>query len=237
MILTAHQPVYLPWLGLFHKIALADAYVHFDHVQHAAQDYTARNYIGTSQGKHRLTVPVQGARSTSIKLKDLKIDNSAPWRRNHWKSIQLNYSKAPHFSEYSPIFADLYVRNWNFISELNLEILQVFLNIFGLEVPIRLSSELGIDSTKNEGIIDMCRRLGATNIVFGTLGRDYVDGELFRANGIGIYFQDYRHPEYRQHFKPFVSHLSALDLVFNHGPQSLDILSAGNISKDEVVFS
>lgn len=24
-ILTAHQPVYLPWLGLFHKIAVADS--------------------------------------------------------------------------------------------------------------------------------------------------------------------------------------------------------------------
>ena len=30
IVLTAHQPVYLPWLGLFHKISLADKFVFFD---------------------------------------------------------------------------------------------------------------------------------------------------------------------------------------------------------------
>src|SRR5258708_4212120 len=38
MILTAHQPVYLPWLGLFHKIALADLFCYFDIAQYQTRD-------------------------------------------------------------------------------------------------------------------------------------------------------------------------------------------------------
>ena len=60
MILTAHQPAYLPWLGLFHKIALADQFVCFDHVQHSSHDYAARNSIKTSQGTLRLIEQLAG---------------------------------------------------------------------------------------------------------------------------------------------------------------------------------
>ena len=47
MILTAHQPVYLPWLGLFHKIALADKFIFFDQVQYLPKDWMNRNKIKT----------------------------------------------------------------------------------------------------------------------------------------------------------------------------------------------
>jgi hypothetical protein len=50
MILTAHQPSYLPWLGLIHKIALADRFVSFDQVQYVPKDWISRNQILTAQG-------------------------------------------------------------------------------------------------------------------------------------------------------------------------------------------
>ena len=50
MILTAHQPVYLPWLGLFHKIALADCFCIFDIAQYQKKDFNNRNKIKTANG-------------------------------------------------------------------------------------------------------------------------------------------------------------------------------------------
>ena len=58
MILTAHQPVYLPWLGLFHKIALADQFISFDQVQYLPKDWNNRNKIKTPSGGIWLSVPV-----------------------------------------------------------------------------------------------------------------------------------------------------------------------------------
>jgi hypothetical protein len=237
MILTAHQPVYLPWLGLFHKISIADVYVHYNHVLHSPHDYTARNQIKTPQGSHKLIVPLQKSRSTSIKLKDLEIDNQSSWRRKHWQMIKMNYSRTPFFTEYAPIFEKFYTREWKFIDELNLEMLQVFLDILSIKIDIKISQDLNLISGKNEGIIDMCKKLDCNKIVFGTLGRNYVDKDLFQQNDIKINFQSYIHPEYTQRFWKFKSHMSIIDLIFNHGPKSLDILREGNVQKEELCFN
>ena len=58
MVLTAHQPVYLPWLGLFHKIWLAEKFVLFNTVQYLPKEWMNRNKIKTNEGEIWLTVPV-----------------------------------------------------------------------------------------------------------------------------------------------------------------------------------
>ena len=57
MILTAHQPTYLPWLGLFHKISLADVFVSYNQVQYQVDNWNNRNKILTRYGPSWLTVP------------------------------------------------------------------------------------------------------------------------------------------------------------------------------------
>ena len=53
----------------------------------------------------------------------------------------------------------------------------------------------------------------------------YLDIKLFENAGIGVSFRDYKHPAYAQmRGQEFVSHMSAVDLLFNHGPESRDIL-------------
>ena len=97
MILTAHQPAYLPWLGLFHKIALADRFVSFDQVQYQPKDWNNRNRIKTVSGPIWLTVPVLRKGYLEKKICDIAINNDIPWAHKHWKSLQSNYAKAPCF--------------------------------------------------------------------------------------------------------------------------------------------
>ena len=101
MILTAHQPVYLPWLGLFHKIALADVFVSFNQVQYQPKDWNNRNQVKTSAGPKWLSVPVKRAGYLEKTISDIEIDNSLPWARKHWKTLHLNYHRAPHFDRYA----------------------------------------------------------------------------------------------------------------------------------------
>ena len=58
-ILTAHQPVYMPWLGLFHKIAISDTFVWFDDVQYQSKEWDNRNKIKTSHGPLWISIPVK----------------------------------------------------------------------------------------------------------------------------------------------------------------------------------
>jgi hypothetical protein len=77
----------------------------------------------------------------------------------------------------------------------------------------------------------MCRKCGATVYIFGAQGKDYADEAVFREAGIVPLFQDYRHPVYPQLHGDFQSHLSIVDLLFNCGNDSLDILMSGNLDR------
>lgn len=227
MILTAHQPVYLPWLGLFHKIARADTFVSFNRVQYLPKDWNNRNKIKTSAGSIWLTVPVLKSGHRDKGIDEIEINNAIPWRRKHWRSICLNYSQAPFFGKYAPYLEGVYETDWRYLTDLNEAMLQWFLDILGISVEFLKASNLELQGTKSDLVVDMCQQLSADAYIFGALGRDYAKVEDFESRGIKVVFQDYNHPEYPQLHGPFISHLSVLDLLFNCGPKSLDILMTG----------
>jgi hypothetical protein len=227
MILTAHQPVYLPWLGLFHKIAMAETFVSFNRVQYLPKDWNNRNKIKTSSGNIWLTVPVLKSGHREKGIDEIEINNAIPWQRKHWRSISLNYSQAPFFAEYAPYLEGVYEKEWKYLSELNESMLQWFLDALGINVQFLKASGLDFKGTGSELVLNMCEQLGADTYIFGALGRDYAKVEEFESRGIAVEFQDYNHPEYPQRFGSFASHLSVLDLLFNCGPESLNVLMSG----------
>lgn len=235
MILTAHQPVYLPWLGLFHKIAISDAFCYFDDVQYLKKDWNNRNKIKTSDGESWLTVPVLTRDSREKTIREIEINNSLNWRKKHWRSICLAYKKSAFFKEYSDFFEDLYKKEWAYLTELNEYILKYFLKELKIDVKYHKASELNFKGHKSELVLDMCKKLGSDTYIFGALGRDYADVDYFNKNGINVYFQDYNHPEYEQLWGEFKSHLSIIDLLFNVGQsRTLEVIMEGNITKNEL---
>lgn len=235
MILTAHQPVYLPWLGLFHKIALADAFCYFDDVQYLKRDWNNRNKIKTPSGELFLTVPVFTKGHRQKPIREIEINNSIDWRKKHWKSIYLNYKKAPYFNKYSDFFEDVYKKDWHYLTDLTEYMMRWFLETLGIKVKYYKASDFNFQGHKSDLVLDMCKKLGADLYIFGALGKNYAEKEKFSKEGIKIYFQDYKHPIYPQLHGNFISHLSIIDLLFNCGEKSLEILMKGNISKEELL--
>lgn len=227
MILTAHQPAYLPWLGLFHKISLADLFVSFDRVQYVPKDWHNRNRIKTANGPLWLSVPVLKKGHREKRLNEIEIDNSSPWQRKHWLTIVNSYRHAPHFRDYSDFFEDVYSREWKLLCDLNGHMLQWFLTTLGINVEITRAADHEFRGVKSELVLDMCRSLGADRYIFGAQGRDYADVAAFTRAGIEVAFQEYRHPTYRQLHGEFEPYMSIVDLLFNCGEQSFDILSRG----------
>jgi hypothetical protein len=228
VVLTAHQPVYLPWLGLFHKIALADTFVSFNRVQYLPKDWNNRNRIRTANGPLWLSVPVQKKGHRDKPLDEIEIDNGKPWQRKHWRTLEMTYGKAPHFASYRDFFAGVYDREWTHLAELNDHMLHWFLQTLGIETTFIAASDHHFQGAKSELVLDMCRTLGADRFIFGAMGRDYADVDAFTAAGIDVVFQDYRHPTYPQlqrgEFEPY---MSIVDLLFNCGEQSREILLSG----------
>lgn len=241
-IISGHQPVYLPWLGLFHKLALCDVFVYMDTVQYLEKDWNNRNKIRTPQGWSWLTVPIDRKQTKGRMLDEIVIrgheDASAKdfWQAEHWKSIRANYAKTPFFKDYEPDLQRIYVETqWERLIDLCWEQFKLHVQWLGLgDRKIVRMLEMTFEGHKDELVLDHCRKLQGDAVVFGAMGRDYVNVDLFSRHGISVYFQDYRHPEYTQRYPGFEPYMAALDLLMNHGPEAARILMSGNVSREEL---
>ena len=235
MILTAHQPVYLPWLGLFHKIALSDTFCYFNDVQYQVKDWNNRNKIKIANGEIWLTVPVLTKGYRNKKIGEIEINNEINWRKKHWLSIYQNYKKTPFFAKYASFLEETYKKEWRYLADLNEYMLKWFIEMLGIKVGYSKASELKLKGYKSDLVLDMCKKLKADTYIFGELGKDYAEEKEFTKNDVNIYFQDYHHPVYHQAFGTFLPYMSIIDLLFNEGEKSLEILMSGNVSKNELL--
>lgn len=216
MIVSIHQPAYLPWLGYFDKIARADLFIWLDNVQFQKNSFQNRNKILTKDGPSWLTIPMRTSGVLyETPLKHVEIDNSKNWRAKHVSSIRMNYIKAPFFTERFPLLSRFYEQDWQTLDRLCWEMLEYFNALLGVTTPVRRASDMAADGAKSDLVLDLCKKAGATTYLSGALGRDYLDIQSFAAAGIAVEFQDYKHPTYRQTYPGFVPHLAVIDLIMN----------------------
>jgi len=186
MILSVHQPQYIPWLGYFDKIDKSDCFVFLDQVQYKPREYQNRNRIRTKNGWLWLTVPVISKDLGRQEICDVKVNNDTNWQKKHWESLKSCYNKAPFFKEYYRFFESVYSAKWEQLIELNIHIIKYLLKELNIEIPLYYESEIGTD------------------------------------------YQDYNHLPYHQLYthrvSPFLPNMSAIDLLFNEGRRSMNIL-------------
>jgi WbqC-like protein family len=216
MILSAHQPAYLPWLGYFHKIAQVDVFVYLDSVQFEKNSFINRNQIKTPQGASWLTIPVKTKGHMSGSLRTTSIDDSQPWRSKHLKSIEMNYRKAPRFDQCFPKIQALLTTAETNLAEYCLHQLLFWLAELGIcNTRVVRSSDLPIASSKSDLVLDLCRHFGARRYLSGALGRDYLVEENFSKAAIAIEYQRFKSPVYPQLWGEFIPNLGVLDWWMN----------------------
>ena len=233
MILTIHQPEFLPWLGYFHKMAAADLYVILDSVQYEKNYFQNRNKIrvGSPDGWSWITIPVLTKDRSSQQIREVELHPDVIKRQQTkiWKTIEQNYRNAPYFKQYESLFKDLLlVRDYSKLIDINLALITAFREILSIETPITLASELEITSRGSSLLLEICQHFEADTYLAGPHGRDYLDVPEFEQRGINVEFHQFTPPEYSQIHGEHVPYLSTLDLVFNHGPNSKNILADTN---------
>ena len=226
MILAAHQLHYLPWLRYFHKIASSNTFVVLDNIQFNKNGWQNRNKIKSPKGIFLLTVPI--FQKFQQLLSEVQIDQKQPWQRKHGGALGSNYQKAPHFKEHESFFARIYETDWERLNDLNYEMLFYFLKVLGIQTRILRSSELSLKGEATERLVGICKELGARAYLTGSYAAEvYLDRGLFEKEGIELLFQEFECPVYPQLYPEagFIPELSIVDLLFNCGPKSLEILT------------
>lgn len=213
-ICSINQPAYLPWLGAFDRIMKSDVHVCLNHVTMGKDAVTNRNKILTPTGAQLLTVPIRD-RGGCTPIIDIEIADDK-WRRKHLSALQNNYARAPYFKSRFGWFESIYEHEWANLHPLITMTSQIFMDEWGISTPIVFSSDLDARGTKSDLNLNICLEVGATTYLSGPFGRAYLDIVKFNLHGIDVVFQDYVHPIYSQSWPgEFVSHLSAIDALFN----------------------
>ena len=222
---TIHQPNYIPWIGLFSKVSLADCLIIYDTAQYEKNGVINRNKIRTDKGFAYLTVPV-GTHHTDTKISEVTLPQNEDWKREHWRKLHFNYAKAPFFKDHAYFFEELFQNNFLYLSELNERILLYLLSCFKISVEVIRTSQLQVAPSlrKTDLMLAYLKKAGAESYISGPNGRNYLETGKFPRNNITLKFFKFQHPVYPQQYPGFEPNMSALDLLFNVGPASADIV-------------
>ncbi len=223
MLVACHQPNYIPWSGFFHKLKFADVFVLLDSVQFPrGTSWVNRNRIKSPQGQLWLTVPAKRKKLGLQKIQNVEIDNTHVWGKKHLLSLIYFYKKAPYFNDYIDFFIDIYEKEWVKLSDLNLILIEEIKKWLEIDTKVIRSSELEINNTSSELLIEICKSLGADTYISGIGGKKYIDNKKFETQGININYFSFAPPAYPQFWGKFISNLSILDLLFNCGKKGFD---------------
>jgi hypothetical protein len=137
---------------------------------------------------------------------------------------------------YGEFFETLYGTEWVRLVDLNEAIIRYMLESFSIHTRLVRSSEMNVQGTAGDLVLNICREIGADEYLSGVSGRDYLNPEAFEKAGVALSFQEFRHPVYEQIYHPFLPCMSSIDLLFNHGPSSRKVLDGVGVGRLDRVF-
>jgi len=222
------QPTYLPWMGYYALMDQVDVFVFLDSVQFAKRSWQQRNKIKTTNGEQWLTVPVVSKSLRDQRIDEVKIDYGSAFIKKHIGTIEMAYKKARYYTQYSDRIFAILNRNYPYLSELNVAIIEEIKDILGIEIEFIRSSSLACRGTKAELLADICQQLRADTYISPPGSQGYLEqSTAFQERGIRVKYNDYQHPVYEQLHGSFLPYMSIIDLFFNEGEKSLEIIRQG----------
>ena len=224
LILSGHQPVYLPGILLFNKIALSDVFMFVGHCQYVKKSWHSRNRIRLGDRELWLTIPVKTSGRFDQPINDTFMVNT-PWKRKHLGSIRQAYQKARFFQTYYPEFEEKLLLHSGSLGDLNIGLIRMILAWLKIETPVIDSRDYKISGSKTDMLISMCEAVSASHYLSNEGSRDYVDEERMAEAGIQHCWQVFEHPQYAQS-GTFMPNMSVIDLMFNVGPEASQLVRA-----------
>ena len=221
MKVAIHQPNYLPWCGYFTKIRSCDTFIILDDAQMSKGSYVSRTRIRSKAGPQWLAVPTKVHDQPAIADVSIAAGN---WAKKHLATLRQTYSKAPHFAEVMAILEPAYQIVGANLSQVNRRAIEAISAYLDLERPTYLSSSFDVQSSSDDRLIELIRKVGGTHYISGRGGANYQDPDKFKAAGIELEVCEYAPISYDAPRYPFVPGLSIVDALFIQGKAARDLL-------------
>ncbi|MEL7587714.1 MAG: WbqC family protein [Prolixibacteraceae bacterium] len=196
---------YLPPVQYLSKFLQYDTVVIEAEENFLKQTYRNRTIILTANGPESLVIPVAKGRDAKQKIRDLEISYDSQWQHIHWQAIVSAYHSSPFFEILQDDFSSFFKKKFRFLFDFNMQLLRVILDILEVSPEIRLT-------TAFEDIPETCLNF-----------REAIHPKIQKATPD----PDFIPVPYSQVFDDkfaFEPNLSVIDLLFNSGPESYEIL-------------
>lgn len=201
-IVSIHQPHYFPWLGLIAKIACSDCFVYLDNVQFEKNGFQNRSRYSTDTGLKFLSLPVSksGLISEGIAINEIKLAEPDASQK-HLMTLKQRYGKCPGWKLLAPRLEAVLKESQEKLIPLCLATTALTLEIFRVKPKIVFSSDLPVPGQKSERVQNLVKAAGGDFYLSGTGAKVYLNQEEFAQAGIGLTFQSFAHPVYKQSTK------------------------------------
>jgi len=219
-IISIQQPEFMPWMGYFDKLSQVDKVIWLDDVQFKKRYFENRNKILGKDGAIWLRAPVITKGRYHQDIKDVEIDIAqGDWQERLIKALSLTYARAPFWQhEASKIIQVIRGFSGNSLASFNIVVIECLMQMLGMSVPARRSSEKPLTTSGSDLILDICRQEKTDIYLSGAFGREYLDLNAFEEAGIEVRFQSFCPVPYPQfNADSFVPAMSILDAICNVG--------------------
>ncbi len=209
---TLLHPTYFPNIAIF-AVIIRNKVIWEIEDNYQKQTYRNRCYISTDQGKHMLTIPIKhvGGKEGRQKYKEVQLDNSYSWQRQHWRTLQTAYRTSPFFEYYEDDIAPLFEKEHFFLLDFNLKTIETICSCLQIEMPSEktLTYQKSIETQNPKANTVDARFLVNAKKEIRFVQETYI--QVFGS----------RHG--------FIENLSVLDLLFNEGPHTIPFLQNQNL--------
>jgi hypothetical protein len=222
-VVCIHQPDFAPHLGFFHRLLISHHFVLLDDVQFIRRGWQHRDRIKGPHGAAWLTLSLRKGNYHQL-IRDVVLLNDSRWISGNLNLLRECYRKSRHFDEVFPQVEAIYRSGHYRMIDFNRALLELAFKFLDISIPITYASQYGIKVRSSERLVLLVDAIGGDTYLTGPGSRDYLDEEIFQKSGVKVMWQDFRHPTYRQLHGDFEPMLSCLDVLFNCGRGSADVL-------------
>ena len=194
-------PAYLPNVRYFAWMLAQDKVFFVNNTHFQKQTYLNRTEICGSNGILKLTLPTVHSKEAHQKENEVRISDTIPWQKQHWRSICTAYRSSPYFEFYEQDLEPFYNNPSQLLFDFNLKILLQLLDL--IECPI--SFEIIAFDKKEHERLDFLLDAKSKTI----LPQAHYTQVFEQKNG-------------------FIPNLSILDVLFNLGPNTSDYIFSAN---------
>jgi len=224
LVLSVIQPAYFPVIPVIGKLLAADMIIWSDSFVFNKHSEINRTKIKTITGSKWLTIPVLSGGSTGKTIQHIQIDNHENWTKNHRRSIHLNYKNAAYYYYYCDELECLLQKEWNYLIDILLASLELIINKMRIKTHIKKSSELPVITDRTERVITWANLLNCESYLIQDFEKELINIKKIKRAGINVVNYELEKFNYFQQYENFIYPLSVLDLLFNEGEMTPQLI-------------